>query len=98
MNKRINLLSVLLLTFAHGTFAAEAAKLGLVEDVELQPLAAQVRRLVEALDYLGAPLTEAEKARLREASDQTEPAKGVALIQEALDPHCLAAVTINPEM
>src|SRR5438874_716833 len=88
-----------MLTLAASTFAAPAAKLALVEEgMELQPLAAQVQRLVEALDYLGAPLTGAEKTRLREASGLSEEAKGVALIQEVLDPHCLVGVNINPEM
>ena len=34
--------------------------------VELQPLGAQVTRLVEALDYLGAPLCGRRQARARE--------------------------------
>jgi hypothetical protein len=35
---------------------ARAADLPLVADVELQPLAAQARRVAEALELLGAPL------------------------------------------
>ncbi|HWW00621.1 MAG TPA: CehA/McbA family metallohydrolase [Candidatus Acidoferrum sp.] len=84
--------------FISRAFGAEQAKLELAKDVELQPLVAQVRRLAEALDYLGAPLTPVEKTRLKEASDRGDPAEGVALIQAVLDPHCLVGVSINPEM
>jgi hypothetical protein len=38
-----------------------AAELPKATEVELQPLAAQVHRLVEELDYLGAPLSETDK-------------------------------------
>jgi hypothetical protein len=65
---------------------------------DLQPLAAQVQRLTEALDYLGAPLTSDEKARLREASNQSDSAAGTDMIESVLAPHCLLEVTINPEM
>ena len=100
MNRPTIVISLLLAILALGQRAltADASSLALVQDVELQPLAAQVERLVEALDFLGAPLADAEKSRLREASGQADPARGVALIQEVLDPYCLAGVNINPEM
>jgi hypothetical protein len=70
-----------------------------VGGVEHQPLAAQIRRLIEALDYLGAPLSDTERAALNEATT-TGDASGAALarIQQVLDPHCLVMVDINPEM
>ncbi|HEY8461487.1 MAG TPA: hypothetical protein VIM99_13950, partial [Blastocatellia bacterium] len=46
-----------------------------VEQVELQPLTAQVRRLVEAMDYLGAPIRESDKTALEKAGDETDAAK-----------------------
>ena len=95
---RVLLILLAILTIVDRAVAADAVKLPLVEGVELQPLAAQVGRLVEALDYLGAPLAKAEQERLREAASQSDETKGVALIQELLDPHCLAGVNINPEM
>jgi hypothetical protein len=100
MNGHARILGLLLasFTFTRCAFAAEGPRLGLVENVDLQPLAAQVQRLVEALDYLGAPLTGGEKLRLRDAANQSKPAEGVALIQAVLDPHCLVGVNINPEM
>jgi hypothetical protein len=66
--------------------------------VDLQPLAAQVQRLTEALDYLGAPLSSAETQRLRDASNQRDSAEGAAMIEAVIAPHCLVEVTINPEM
>ena len=50
-----------------GARAFGAAKLALVTDVELQPLAAQVQRLIEARDYLGEPFPETEKRALESA-------------------------------
>jgi len=58
--------------------------------VELQPLRGQARRLVETLDYLGAPLGAAEKEALDRAAS-------AAAIQEVLDRRCLFEVQINPE-
>jgi hypothetical protein len=72
-----------------------AAELPKVAKVELQPLAAQVQRLVEALDYLGAPLPERDKQALKTAG--ADNANGVAAIQTILDQHCLAGVHINAD-
>ncbi|HVV71742.1 MAG TPA: CehA/McbA family metallohydrolase, partial [Verrucomicrobiae bacterium] len=72
--------------------------LPVVSGVETQPLAAQVRRLIATLDYLGAPLSDAERAALDQAVAKTDADSASAGIQQVLDPHCLAAVDINPEM
>src|SRR5439155_2761175 len=64
------------------------AELHRVTQVELQPLAAQVQRLVAALDFLVAPLSQADKQALTDAG--SAGAKGVDLIQTVLDKHCLA--------
>jgi hypothetical protein len=77
--------------------AAEPAGLAVVNGVELQPLSAQVKRLVEALDYLGAPLPAGERQALEKAM-QTGSEQGSGDIQEILDPHCLVSLDINPEM
>src|SRR5579872_5092495 len=68
-----------------------------VADVEQQPLGAATERLIEALDYMGAPLTVADREALASASKETDPGKSVAAIQRALDAHCVAGVTINAE-
>ncbi len=74
---------------------AAAADLPKVTKVDLQPLAAQARRIADALDFLGAPLAEADRTALRAAAAETDPAKGVAAIQTVLDKLCLASVRIQ---
>jgi len=78
--------------------AAEPLVLPKVSGVEGQPLAAQVRRLVEALKYLGAPLAARETASLEEALSKTDSEALAAGVQQVLDAHCLVSVDINPEM
>ena len=77
--------------------SAPAAPLPVVTGVELQPLIAQVKRVTEALDYLGAPLSEKE-SRALEAAGALKEAEAVEAIQTVLDAHCLVGVDINPEM
>jgi hypothetical protein len=72
--------------------AARAQKLEPVQ-VEGQPLAANVTRLLQALDLLGAPLAEDQAEALPAAAKARDARK----LQELLDPHVLVAVTINPE-
>jgi hypothetical protein len=77
---------------------APAATIPFGGSVELQPLAAQVRRLLEAMDYLGEPFSAEEKAALASAMAITDSHMAVTVIQRVLDRRCLFAVTINPEM
>ena len=65
--------------------------------VEAQPLGAQATRLVQALDYLGQPLSKDEKDAITGAIANTDDNQTVEIIQKTLDPHCLAVVHINPE-
>ena len=71
-----------------------AAQLSIVDGVETQPLAAQVKRLVSALDLLGEPFDAKTKAALKKAGEARD---GADAIQKILDKHCLFAVTISPE-
>jgi hypothetical protein len=75
-----------------------AAALPIAKDVEWQPLAAQVNRLIEATDYLGSPFSAEEKAALATAMKDTDTKRAVETVQTILDGHCLFGVTINPEM
>lgn len=68
-----------------------------VTDVESQPLAAATERLIEALEYVGAPLSTADRDALQAAIKDTTPRKQVAAIQKILDPLCIVGVVINPE-
>jgi hypothetical protein len=74
--------------------AAWSAPLPVVPNVEWQPLAAQARRVIEALGYLGDPLTIDEKR----AIDAALAGSNSDQLQKALDAHCLFGVSINPEM
>ncbi len=84
------IVSLLYITIA----AQQPAK---VEQVELQPLVAQVKRLVEATDYLGAPLSVADKQALEKAFIEPDVARSRLAIQNTLDKYCLVDIHINPE-
>ncbi len=95
---RIGFVLTALLTSAAGrTLAEPAESLPLVTDVDLQPLAAQVKRVAQALDLVGSPLEKPQREALDRACSASDAAAGVRGIQEALDPQCLAMVEINPE-
>src|SRR5262249_47428292 len=72
-----------------------AADLPRVYKVERQPLEAQVKRLVEALEFVGAPLPEADARTLKMWMGSHVEARAVGGIQEVLDKHCLAGVRIS---
>jgi hypothetical protein len=87
--------SFLVVVFAASTgFAAE---LPLVTEVEHQPLVAATERLLEALEFVGAPLPAEDTAALQAAFKQTDAKTANRAIQSVLDPHCLVGVIINPE-
>ena len=62
--------------------------------VEGQPLGANVGRLIQALDFLGAPLPEKGVKKLKAAIG----ARDAVAIQKIIDPHVLVAVSLNPEV
>src|SRR5262249_27969087 len=62
--------------------------------VEGQPLAANVKRVLQALDYLGAPLPADTHRALKAACDDQDAVK----IQQLLDPQVLLTVHLNPEV
>src|SRR6266436_3259366 len=64
-----------------------------VVPVEGQPLAANVRRVVQAMNLLGAPLSADVADQLESAAQYRDHAR----LQAALDPHSLLVVAINPE-
>jgi hypothetical protein len=72
---------------------ARADKTDVVTDVEGQPLAGNATRLLEALEFLGAPASEKTADALKAAIKDRDAAK----IQELLDPNVTVQVTINPE-
>jgi len=96
INSRRRCVLALALTFCL-PLLVESAPLPKVADVEQQPLAAQVRRLTQALEVLGSPLAASDRSALEAALRETDPARAVAAIQDTLDAHCLIGVNINPE-
>ncbi len=60
-------------------------------EVEGQPLAANVDRLRQALDFVGAPFSSDTQAALKAAGSDAKK------IQQILDPQALLLVNINPE-
>ena len=91
--KRALLCAALLLS----TFVTSPARTPQMKEVDAQPLLLQVKRLGEALDYLGEPLPPDIARKLEDAAKEKDGDKVVRLVQETLDPLCLAVVTINPE-
>ena len=64
-----------------------------VISVDGQPLAANIQRLIDALEYLGVPLPKEMQKELLKAGKLRDAKK----IQELLDPSVLLVVHINPE-
>ncbi|MDE0316769.1 MAG: CehA/McbA family metallohydrolase [Candidatus Poribacteria bacterium] len=72
-------------------------ELSIVTEVEFQPLASATQRLIEALDYLGSPLSEDDLTAIKKSLVSEDQKQAVVEIQNILDAYCLAGVNINPE-
>lgn len=93
-----SLLTIALLSSLSFRCTARAVEpLPIVTGVELQPFAAQVKRVIDASQALGSPFTEAEKSDINAASHSTDADAATAAIQRILDARCLFFVEINPE-
>jgi hypothetical protein len=64
---------------------------------DLQPFLAEVRRVVEAMAYLGEPFSEAERTQIEAAANIADQKRAIAEIQRIVDPRCLLTIRINPE-
>ena len=85
---------MLLIIFTSAAFSDE---LNLVTEVEFQPLASATQRLIEALDYLGSPLSEGDLSAIQEALVSDNHTQAIVDLQKILDAHCITGVNINPE-
>src|SRR6266571_7108277 len=74
-----------------------APTIPVVKGVEFQPLAAQVERVFEAMDYVGSPVSGEVKAAFQAIQHQTNGEFAAEQLQKILDPLCLLMVEINPE-
>src|SRR5262249_4260687 len=97
MTRRLSFLCLSLLLVAVFVAYVAADDLPIVGGVEAQPLKAQIKRVAEALELLGEPLTKSQQAALDKAAAITNNDEASEAIQKALDPRCLAGVNINPE-
>lgn len=80
-----------------GMAVAQAEPLPLIDNVAAQPLKAQAKRVAQALEFLGQPLTADERKAFQAAIDEADEPRAVAALQKALDGRALASVNINPE-
>lgn len=76
---------------------ADEPPLTIVTGLELQPLRAHARRVAQALELEGAPLSAGQLAALEEAYQASDEPAAVRAIQAVFDPLCLAEVNVNPE-
>ncbi len=76
---------------------AAAEPLPILTGLELQPLAAQAKRIVQALELVGSPLVPARQTAIDKALENTDAAQAAKEIQAVLDPLCIAGVNINAE-
>jgi hypothetical protein len=75
-----------------------AEELPIVSQVEFQPLAAQVARVVQAFELIGEPLPAADSDALKKFAAMPNGGKAqVEEMQKILDKYALAGVDINPE-
>lgn len=87
-----------LLTSTSVLAALARADVPLVTVPDWQPFSAQVRRVVEALDTVGAPLSPTDRAALDAALAKASPGEASRMTQEILDAHVLEFVHVTPEM
>jgi hypothetical protein len=85
----------IVLTSVAAGWAAEP--LTVVSPVEQQPLVAGVKRVVQALELVGAPLSAEQAAALEKAYELADAGEAARAIQAVLDPLCVVGVSINPE-
>ncbi|WP_180538522.1 hypothetical protein, partial [Nevskia soli] len=65
--------------------------------VPLQPMAQQARQLVEALNYLGQPLSASEQKAINAAIALPDENAAVEALERIFDTHVLVNVDISPE-
>jgi len=70
---------------------------GIGAPVEAQPLIAQAKRVVEAMRYLGSPLSAVDEQSLDAAFRMPDAAAAGETLRRILDGYCLFRVKINPE-
>lgn len=88
-------------TVAIGILLSAAASWGqenpaAVTSVEPQPLLGSIERLIEAMDYVGAPLPKSVTSQLKRLTPAADSIQVTKQVQRLLDPFCLAVVSLKP--
>ncbi len=94
----ISMKTILTLLAGSVIAASSANALPVVGVPEFQPFAAQIRRVIDALEVLGTPLSASERRAVETGLTGTNTALAAAQVQGVLDARVLIGVTINPEM
>ncbi len=94
---RRSTLSLLLVAVLVLPASLDAQSLSVISGVEAQPLKAQARRIVEALGYVGSPISPGDQTRLKEIFDAPDDEKSSQEVQKILNAYVVNAVHINPE-
>ena len=68
-----------------------------VKNLDIQPFKAQIKRLIQAKDFLGEPFTEATKSKIELAFNLKNEAEAIIQVQQIIDLQCLIDIQINPE-
>jgi hypothetical protein len=76
---------------------SSTSAIGIIDQVEPQPLLSQAIRISQALLFLGSSLDKEDMLRLQDLQKNQPGIETVRSIQHILDPYCLAYVQINPE-
>ncbi|MBC7926702.1 MAG: CehA/McbA family metallohydrolase [Bryobacteraceae bacterium] len=87
----------LAIAFVLASLLSSAEELPLVTTVEFQPLAAQVARVLQAMEMIGEPLPAEDSRQLKQLIEGPASRMSLEAIQRILDKHCLVGVDINPE-
>src|SRR5437762_3471135 len=80
---------------ARGALAVLVCACQAMAAVPLQPLAQQVRRLEDAMNYLGQPFPAADQAAINTAIANPDESAAVGALEKILDRYALAIVDIN---
>src|ERR1700733_4016255 len=80
-----------------GSLLLRRAAFAQLSTVEAQPFIAQVKRLLQALAAVGAPLRDEDIALLHTAFAKADDSEAVEMVQLILDRHVLLNIRVNPE-
>ncbi len=71
--------------------------LPIVENVETQPFFASMERLIDSMDYVGAPVKKEDLDKIKSLLKKSETKENMIKVQKILDQYCLAGVNISAE-